>query len=57
MPTETWTCHAVPALTGKPCGHVNERGLVFHGEIMCCEACGSTKRASDARKEQKENGQ
>ena len=43
-----WTCHAKPAATGKTCGHVNAAGIHHNGNL-CCEACGCTKVASDAR--------
>lgn len=43
-----WTCHAKPATTGKTCGHVNTAGIHHNGNL-CCEACGCTKIASDAR--------
>lgn len=43
-----WTCHAKPAATGKTCGHVNAAGIHHNGNL-CCEACGCTKTASDAR--------
>ena len=43
-----WTCHAKPATTGKTCGHVNAAGIHHNGNL-CCERCGCTKVASDAR--------
>ena len=43
-----WTCHAKPATTGKTCGHVNAAGVKYEG-LLCCERCGCTKVASDAR--------
>ncbi len=43
-----WTCHAKPAATGETCGHVNAAGVKYEG-LLCCEACGCTKVASDAR--------
>ena len=43
-----WACHAKPATTGKTCGHVNAAGIHHNGNL-CCEACGCTKVASDAR--------
>ncbi len=43
-----WTCHAKPAATGKTCGHVNAAGIHHNGNL-CCERCGCTKVASDAR--------
>lgn len=49
---EPWTCHAKPAaLGGKTCGHHNARGGWVAGvfRIVCCESCGATKAASDAR--------
>lgn len=50
MTAEAWTCHARPALKGSTCGHVNSAGIVDrHHRIVCCEACGCTKAASDAR--------
>jgi hypothetical protein len=36
------------------CGHVNEEEFVFSG-ILCCEECGCTKFASDARKREIEH--
>lgn len=46
-----WTCHAIPARTGKPCGYENADGGARHNGIWCCASCGSTKFASDAREE------
>lgn len=45
-----WKCYAHPAtLNGRECGHVNEKGVVYAG-ILCCEECGATKYASEARR-------
>ncbi len=46
---EEWTCHAIPALTGKPCGHRNVGGIKGHDGALCCVECGCTKIASTAR--------
>lgn len=50
-----WKCHAKPAaLNGQTCGHLNKNGLKKHflgNPLTCCEKCGCTKIASDARKE------
>lgn len=47
-----WECRARP--NGKPCGHQNETGrrgvnMGGQGYLLCCEACGRTKKASDDR--------
>lgn len=50
-----WTCHAVPASTGKPCGHVNQADQAmtayYYAGIEVCRECGCTRRASDLRVE------
>ncbi len=50
-PLAPWTCHAKPAATGRTCGHVNASGgrVVNVAGLVCCEGCGCTKTASDAR--------
>lgn len=48
----TWTCEAIPAATGRRCGHLNIGGIRFN-RIVCCEECGCTKKASDDRAERK----
>lgn len=54
MGDQPWECRARPvALGGRPCGHRNVRGVLrgtANGErILCCEACGCTRIASDDR--------
>ena len=47
-----WTCHAIPAATGRRCGHVNTSSTVdwrTGHELVVCAACGCTKLASDRR--------
>lgn len=45
-----WMCHAIPAATGVRCGHVNKTGgILWRRVVVCCEACGCTKKASDDR--------
>lgn len=45
-----WTCWAKPAaLAGRTCGHENKTGGVRYAGLVCCESCGATKIASDAR--------
>lgn len=48
---DAWECRARP--DGTPCRHVNRTGVVYAG-LLCCEACGRTRHASDerARREQ-----
>lgn len=58
---EEWTCYAQPASQGgKRCGHVNKGGVLGPGlagkRLVCCEACGCTKIASDSRRERLERG-
>jgi hypothetical protein len=46
---QSWECAARPAmLNGRRCGHRNTKGVV-HSGLLCCEACGATKYASDDR--------
>jgi len=44
-----WECYAIPAATGKKCGHINTTGRLSMDGIICCESCGCTKKASDDR--------
>lgn len=44
-----WKCYAIPAATGKRCGHENTTGIISADRLLCCEECGCTKIASDAR--------
>lgn len=48
-----WTCHAMPASTGRRCGHINDGPRYFRtfqgGEIEYCQGCGCTRHASDLR--------
>lgn len=50
-----WKCYAKPAaLNGQTCGHENKTGTkkrFMENQLICCEKCGCTKIASDARKE------
>ena len=50
-----WECHARPAsLGGFKCGYFNKVGITGGPQqALCCEKCGSTKKASDDRKEEK----
>jgi hypothetical protein len=57
--SEAWTCHARPAaLGGRPCGHENRVGMqgppLMGQRVLCCEACGCTKHASDDRQRRAE---
>ncbi len=46
-----WKCYARPvALNGERCGHENEKGIISHDDLLCCEKCGCTKIASDLRR-------
>lgn len=49
MASFPWTCHAKPAALGRTCGYVNASGGIKHAGLVCCESCGATKAASDAR--------
>ncbi len=48
-----WRCHAKPAALGGTCGHENVAGIrhrrVGQVDLVCCESCGCTKKASDDR--------
>ena len=41
-------CHAVPAHTGRTCGHTNTGGTY-------CQECGCTRHASDQRRQRSES--
>ena len=41
-------CHAVPAHTGRTCGHTNTGGTY-------CRECGCTRHASDQRRQRSES--
>jgi hypothetical protein len=50
----SWTCHAVPARTGRRCGHLNEgeplmKRVFGEKPIEFCQDCGCTRHASDLR--------
>ena len=54
----SYICHAVPAITGKPCLHNNttvKTVKAFNKGLLCCEKCGCTKIASDKRLNKKLN--
>ena len=46
-----WRCYAKPALLGgRTCGHENAQGVRDLKGLVCCESCGATRIASDARR-------
>lgn len=50
--TLAWECYAHPAeFGGKPCGHLNQPQKPWGPlGVECCEKCGCTRIASEARR-------